>query len=160
MAFRVLGDVRDTQDIVVVDSGSSTLTGLDRQDALLRGGHAFEAAIARAALVEGLLLHYLLVAKQVRGCTFDIATEKRLAVGRITFGQTKDALKAASAFHDSKLALDVEAFVGDRNHVAHHMAAGHEPFDLIRFFRAGRTIAESLWHHVLAETESHRRANP
>src|SRR5688500_14701215 len=99
----------------------TTLASLSRQEELFGKGYHFEVAIARAALVEGLLLQYLFAAKQIDGKEFDKDTERRLSEERITFGQVKDALKKAGAFHDARLEADVEAFVSDRNMVAHHL---------------------------------------
>src|SRR5437588_11503235 len=113
MSFRVFGDARDDSDIVALKSDGDVLTSLQRQDAMFNSGFGFEAAIARAALVEGLLLHYLLCAKQIRMIDFGPEIEKKLKAERITFGQVKDALKAASAFHDTALQADVEAYVLD-----------------------------------------------
>jgi hypothetical protein len=160
MGFRVPGDERDTHDILVVGADEQLLTSLERQETMFGAGWLFEAAIARAAMLEGLLLHYLFCAKQIRNVTFDASTQQRLADERITFGQVKDALKNAGAFHDPQLQIDVEVYVGNRNRIAHHLAAGLASFELQEFFQMGRSIATRVWNHILRETEPHRRANP
>lgn len=153
-------DFGDEKDIAAVGVDQQPLTSLERQESMFKSGWRFEAAISRAAMVEGLLLQYLLCAKQVRGVTFDTRTQQRLTDERITFGQVKDALKNAGAFHDARLETDVDTYVLERNRIAHHLLAGLTIFDLKTFFEMGGSIALRLWTQILKETEPHRRANP
>lgn len=159
MAFKILGDNRDEADIWVVDASERVLTSARRIDELQRAGYIFEAAVAQATVVEGLLLCYLLTAKQIDLIKFDNTTEKRLAEERITFGQVKDALKKAQAFHNAALAGDVESYVAERNQLAHHLAIGLKAYDLEQFYEKGRHIASLLWKWILTKTEDHRRRN-
>ncbi len=160
MGFKVLGDRRDEFDIWVVDANEQTLTSISRVDELHKRGYKFEAATSQAAIVEGLLLSYLLVAKQVDLIKFDQNTEELLARLRITFGQLKDALKNTGAFHDKSLEADVESYVLERNQVAHHLAGELKNFDLEQFFEKGKQIAFALWRHILAKIEHHKQRNP
>lgn len=160
MGFKVNGHDRDNSQIESVTTGDGLLTSLARQDEIFSNGFRFEAGIARAVMIEGLLLHYLLTKKQVHGLTIDPASGKMILNERITFGQVKDALKQANGFHDPVLETDVEQFVNQRNRVAHHLTAGNSVFDLDGCFNLGRTIALKLWEHILDETRPHRLANP
>lgn len=144
---------------MVTDHNDHVLTTVSRLNELYAKGYRFEAAIAQAALVEGLLLHYLLVAKHIDLVAFDRATETRLAQERITFGQIKDALTAANAFHDTALASDVAAYVLDRNHIAHHLTARLIGLDLEQFYARGTTLAFALWKRILDKTADDRRRN-
>jgi hypothetical protein len=159
MALRVYGDDRDQVDIVVVGDIETTITSVSRQDELLAAGLEFEAAVSQAALVEGLLLQYLLLAT-LRGFTIPEETRKRLHRENITFGQVKSAIVTMGAFHDSALATVVQRYVDHRNRMAHHLAAGKHDFDFRSFYSEGRTIAFKLWHHIVAATAEQREANP
>src|SRR5215210_882476 len=121
MGFKIVGTGEDLEQIWVVTNSEVTVTGVQRQDTLYEAGFHFEAVMAQAALVEGLLLHYLLVAKQVRGISLRSQTEERLRTERITFGQIKDELNEIGGFHDPALAGLVSDYVSDRNRVAHHL---------------------------------------
>jgi hypothetical protein len=110
MAFRVFGDERDEDDITVVNDNGDVVTTAKRQEALFAEGNRFEAAVAQAAMVEGLLLHYLLVKKQVDLVQFDQATLDRLVAERLTFGEVKDALVRAKETLIYQLCLSVRRF--------------------------------------------------
>jgi hypothetical protein len=69
MGLKIFEDQRDELDIVAVTHDESVISSLGRQYHLFVAGFRFEAAIARAALVEGLLLMYLMIAKQLRSWT-------------------------------------------------------------------------------------------
>ena len=61
VGFQVKGDSHDEMEICAVDALEQVLTSISRLDELHQNGFRFEAAVAQAALVEGLLLHYLLI---------------------------------------------------------------------------------------------------
>jgi hypothetical protein len=159
MALKVLGDDRDQTQIWAVTDGEATITSVERQDQLLDGGFEFEAAAAQAALVEGLLLHYLLLSP-LRGYVLTPEVEQRLKKERITFGQIKDALVAIGAFHDPGLAAGVPKYVDQRNEIAHHLIGGKHDFNFRAFYNDGRGIAFKLWHHILSITSDHRKKDP
>ncbi len=160
MAFHLWRDQRDDTEITVVDQAvdtKRTLTSLTRQDDLFSKGFAFEASIARAAMVEGLCLHYLLLAKAHRGAVVDQVAAQRMKDERITFGQLKDALVKARALPDPKLETELRDYVAGRNHLAHHAASGGSSFDFQVWFDSGRRLALALWKEIRAEIE---RINP
>jgi hypothetical protein len=157
MALEVFGNSRDGEEVVILNSAGKPLTGLSQQDILASAGYLLEAATARSALVEAVLLSYLLVARQVSGVGFDATTLQRLSDERITFGQVNKAIHNANAYHDATLLSDVDAFVDNRNHVAHHLAFGNKSFDLKAFFQAGRPLALRLWSHVVHLSLPHRK---
>jgi hypothetical protein len=77
MALKVLGDVRDQSQIWAVTDGEATITSVERQDNLLASGFEFEAAASQAALIEGLLLQYLMVST-LRGFILPPDVRRRL----------------------------------------------------------------------------------
>jgi hypothetical protein len=160
MGFRIFGDDRDRTDIVVSDFHETLITSLQRQNELFTNGYQFEASLSRAALIEGLLLHYLLVAKQVDLIVFDDKTNARLVEERLTFGQINTALAAAGARHHEELAKGLAEYIPRRNHLAHHVVAGREALDFRRFHADGESLAWRLWQHILTKTAPHRPANP
>lgn len=50
MAFKVLGDTRDLEQIWVATDSEATITGVERQDTLFAAGFHFEAARSRPML--------------------------------------------------------------------------------------------------------------
>jgi hypothetical protein len=154
MAFYLHGDARDATEIIVLadaNDPTSRVTSLKDQAALFEKGEKFAAATARATMIDGLALHYLLMAEISQGLTLDPKTRARLTAQRITLGQINEGLKLANGFHEPALALALSQFVQDRNHVAHHLAAGSAPFDLDAFFKLGRTVAIGLWRYTSVE---------
>lgn len=150
MAFQIPDDPNDLDIycVATADAPKTLLTSLSRQDKLFALGYEFEAASARAAMLDGLCLGYLMMAKGVRKIAFDQRTLERLKDQRITLGQVKDALIAANALHDPALEALLTQFVKDRNHLTHHAALGVDPFDLKAFFDNGKKLAVDLYSHM------------
>ncbi len=161
MAFHLYGDHRDDTEIAAiadVEHPSQVLTSLERQETLFNDGYQFEAASARAAMLDGIALAYLFLAKEVGKIAFDAKTLQRLKDERLTLEQVKDALIAANAPHDLALVPLFTRFITQRNHLAHHAAIGSGPaaigsgpVNLAAFFDDGRELALALWRHVCGD---------
>jgi hypothetical protein len=156
MAISIFGDARDESEIVVIDKNTKeVMTSIKEQDAQFAAGRRFMATMARVALVEALLLYYLVLAKQCRKISFDEKSQKRIAASRITFGQINAALQAAGAYHEPDLFGVITSFVDRRNKLVHHLVAGSDSVDLDALFADGQKIAFRLWLYILKITRPH-----
>jgi hypothetical protein len=138
-------DGKLTLSVTLGTEGETLVTHITRLIRLRDDGFEFEAAMAMAAIVEGLAGVYLATLADtgmLRGATLKEAKRPRL-----TFGQVTTCLHSAGALKVPRLAK-LATFVKDRNLIVHNLVLSVKPFNFVAFFDRGNKFAMALTHGI------------
>lgn len=107
------------------------------------------------AVIEALLLFYLLARIQAGGVTIQEDIEILRKQKKLTFGKVKSIIIDNCILQDKAIEEDIEAYVSHRNDLAHSLISTFSSIDLERFYSMGVKLTAYLHEQLLKVAKQH-----